>query len=424
MKYMQDHCTGKIENLSFGAEGITKNDGKVVFVPFTIPQELVSYHITSQKKNYAYGKLDAVLKESHYRIPPKCPYYTVCGGCQMQHISYDLQLDWKKKWVEDALNKMHKLNVIVNNTLPSLKTYAYRRHIHLHFKKENKTLSIGYVRADLQGIVSINECPIFLEDQKKLYERVYTFINLIAYKDFFQGKLIIQKNNDKFILCIISDEDFANSTVIAKQIVNFPEFTGVIYKVGFTIKQWGECESDYQLNSNQFCLSPLAFTQNNPELSAELYSQMASFVKPNEKILDLYCGVGISTLLISEKKGLVTGVEWNKTSIFLAKEHARKNGKTISFIQDDVEKFLLNNPNKNWNLIIVNPPRNGLSPKICQWLSPKKADKIIYISCMPTTLGRDLKKLTENGFKIKLVQPYDMFPQTTHVETFVYLEKV
>ena len=302
-----------------------------MFVPFVLPGEQVEFEITRSKKSHAFGHLLRVLKSHPDRVIPKCEYYGSCGGCQLQHASYELQLKIKQQFVEDALMRIGKLNIAINPIIGTDKQWAYRRRIKLH----EQDGQVGFIGVDGKSFVAITHCEIY--------------------------------------------------------------------------------------SGNSLELDPDIFVQAHPEQSERLYQDLVLAIQKlgTPKILDLYCGIGILTAKLATLGCEIIGIELNPKAI----EYAKKNHiQKINWVTADVAQ-VINSYLKHDKptVVLVNPPRTGLNPEVTQALAQYKPKHIFYTSCMPATLARDLKILYEAGYSIKACQPYDLFPQTTHVETVVSL---
>ncbi|MEI6789985.1 MAG: methyltransferase [Myxococcaceae bacterium] len=326
------NLTETVSNIAFGGEGVLRHEGKVVFVPFVLPGEQIEFKITQSKKSHAFGSLLRVLKTHPDRVTPKCEYYGRCGGCQLQHASYDLQLKIKQQFVEDALIRIGKLsNIQVNPIIGTNKQFSYRRRIKLH----QQGSQVGFIGVDGKSLVPITHCEIF--------------------------------------------------------------------------------------SGQSLEIDPDIFVQAHPEQSERLYQDLVLAIQKlgTPKILDLYCGIGILTAKLADIGCAITGIELNSKAIKYAKENHLQ---PVNWVTADVAKVLASHLKRDQpEVVLVNPPRTGLSLEVTQILTQHKPKHIFYTSCMPATLARDLKIFSEAGYSIDQCQPYDLFPQTTHVETLVSL---
>lgn len=367
---------GVVEKVVYGGQGIVRKDGLVIFVDDVLPNEEISFEIVQQKKNYARAKLLTVITKSPDRAEPKCPHFGICGGCQLQHIAYNRQLELKVSWLKETLERLAKIPLQVPISAHASKTpYGYRKKITLH-AKEGK---VGYVARDGK-LFNVKCCPIFMENETALFEELKKFQNtdITVFKDPF---VIHTDKMQPMTMTLLVD--------------------GI------------ECSYD-----------PDVFIQNDPDHFVQVYKTVISKIEAllcQGAILDLYCGIGILSLLLAKKGYKVSGIEYNEKAIEYAKEACERNGITVSFFADQAENFRrYSQKNK---IVIVNPPRVGLSDKMKQEILKDTSEYIFYISCEPSTLARDLKQLCQK-YQIESLDLFDMFSQTKHFETVVCLRKI
>jgi len=361
---------GVVEKLVFGGQGLIRHKGMVVFVADVVPGEEVIVRITQKKRSYLVATLEQVVTQVPFRIQPKCSYFGVCGGCQLQHIAYTKQLEFKQQMVQEALRLEHPIEIV-----PAQKQFAYRRKISLH-AREGKT---GYYARDNVSLVAIDHCPIFTEE------------SLVPFQNSLDGT--IMKRPD-----------------------------GSLHRIKEGCDKEGCFEEE--VDGLKIYTSPRVFLQNYPEQSLLLYHDVLAIMKrlaPKAAVLDLYCGVGILSLLAARQGHNVVGIECNKQAVKCAKKSALTNGcRDVTFVAGMVEQQLLREVKKRaFDVWIVNPPRQGLSEQVIDHILACQPPFLIMISCMPPTLARDLKKLAM--YEMVEIKAYDMFPQTTHVETMVVL---
>lgn len=428
MSNVGDEFTGTVSSLAFGGQGIVRSSGLVIFVPFSAPGDIIEGKITAKKKQFAVGAITNLITPSRERTTPLCPYFGTCGGCQLQHLAQNAQLIYKKEAVEDALQRIGNLpNAIVNDPIPSPTPWAYRRHIKLHLRPFNGHYQIGYFAIDNTTLMPVKQCPIFTVTDPILQQVQDTFSTLLG--DGGQGEATIVKlNENRYLIAVFFDKIPSNAIeVMDKAIQTNKSWSGISIRTPSKTLQWGENEAIAQIDGLSFKFAPDAFIQNHPEQSLNIYHAMINLAKKNQpkRVLDLYCGIGISSILMAREGFSVTGVESNPKAIGLAQENALLNKIALTtFIQADVKKILAKLLKREKpDLVIVNPPRGGLDPSVIRSLIACCPKEIIYISCMPSTLARDLRELCKESYLIKEIQPYDMFPQTAHVETLVHLKK-
>ena len=417
--------SGKITDLAFGGEGILRQEGCVVFVPFVVPGDEITCQLVQKKKSFVRANLIEVQVPSSDRIKPLCPHFGLCGGCQLQHLNYQAQLEAKQKWVQDALIRIGGMNVSVNPIHPAVQQWAYRRHIHLKLRPKNHTFEAGYITTDHHSLLQIQECPIFLSSKELLLKEIQEFVGKIPSNGSEEGKLtLLKQDQGQFFLHFHFKYLPSNIEELIQQAASqhshWQSITVSSMNKTITV---GEKYAQVIIEGILFQYSARAFMQNHPEQSLNIYTQIlniADQTKP-QHILDLYCGIGISSLLLAKRNYSVTGVELNREAIQLAKQNAKENTiKKAKFLQGDVKDLLPSLIKQNNDFVIINPPREGLYPEVVDTLVNSPVKNLIYISCMPSTLARDLKKLSQK-YEVVSCQPYDMFPQTAHVETVIHL---
>jgi 23S rRNA (uracil1939-C5)-methyltransferase len=403
---------GKIDSMAFGGEGILRHEGVVVFVPFAAPGDEVAVEITEVKKSFARAMLLKLNNLSPNRVEARCWHFGMCGGCQLQHVSYEKQLQLKHEWVAQALKRIGKLDVEVAPVIGAKAKWNYRRVVKLKFEAGGP---LSYVNASSNGLMPVMTCPIF-DENKTLWLELNAFV-----KPFVAGEIsLFRAGADKFVALLEVEGEAPTQLAL-------PTFLqGCLLRTPAKTKAFGDVALSFTQHELEFAYTPLSFVQNHPEQSAKLSEQVIKdIVKSGAKsVYDLYCGFGVTAIALAKAGLQVTGVESNPESIRLAKQNAKQNNVSVAWVCDDVAKFVGVLKRDKPDVILVNPPRTGLAPKVAQALAKHKVNGIVYVSCMPQTLARDLAILAGAGYRIDSCQPYDMFPQTTHVETVVTLSLV
>ncbi len=482
---MSEIFQGRVLTLTSEGQGVLRHNNFVVFIPFTAPGDRILYRIINRKKNFAQGELIEVLEPSPIRTVPLCRYYGRCGGCQLQHMTYKGQLESKRQMVEDALKRIGKFpEIFVEPVVAAQLNWAYRRHVTLKIVATEEFLKAGYIAVDHVSFVPVEHCPIFISEDDPAIQELQCLLRNFSTNNFLDGKAVLFKNEDhKLILSLRFKPDLppmngsdsnsfplearknkgailANITPLFSEplvrasrekitsnmtafigsksgfnksftfpqgmiedfLKKYPRWIGIVIHIDEKKWTWGEVKAVIKVDELRLICSPDVFTQNHPEQSLKIYQHVSNLVSlPHAKVWDLYCGIGISSLLLAKQGHAVIGVEYNHESVELAKENALLNQiETAQFIQGDVEQILQRKLEKP-DVIVINPPRIGITPLVIKEILKRKPKIIIYVSCMPSTLARDLNRLCADGYKISLVQPYDMFPQTSHVETLVQL---
>lgn len=418
---------GEIEAIAFGGEGILRYRGFVVFIPFTAIGDRISCRLTEIKRSFAKGVLITIQRASHYRTPPPCPYFETCGGCQLQHLNTEAQLKYKLGTVIDALKRIGHLSLPPLQIIPASSNWAYRRHITLHLKPKGEGFEAGYIGQDNHSLIVIQTCPIFNEPHHPIIQQLQHLVAQLSNPLKQEGRVTVLKNEkEQFILDFRFKEKFEiNQKIFQTALQQSPYLAGIIVQTPNQQYTLGDLYCEQKLEGLTFRFSSQIFSQNHPEQSAQIYRQMCELAgrAPQQQVLDLYCGFGISSLLLAQQGHSVTGVEYNREAIKFAQENASFNQlKKAHFIQGDVQKVLPQCLKKEkYSLIIMNPPRQGIAKGVLQTLLKAQVDALIYISCMPATLARDLNILCQH-YHLQEGRVYDMFPQTAHVETLVYLK--
>lgn len=423
---MTEILKGYVDAMASKGQGIIRHNGLVTFTPFTAPGDKIQYELIQMKKNYALGKLVQVQEPSESRIPARCPYFGTCGGCQLQHINYASQLEYKREWIEDALNKIGKLKVSVPSVTPAKQQWVYRRRVNLFLKYSKGSFKTGYFATDNTSILEVQSCPIFIDEKDPILKTTQELCSQLKCKDHFDARLTILKDGEKYLLHFNFRTLPENAYDLLSSFLEKHSFiSGILASSKIKFLQFGISETTCQVAGLTFNLNTKTFIQAHPEQSENIYQEIKNLsiqLNPKE-ILDLYCGIGISTLLLAKQGFKTTGVESSPESIKFATANALKNGLTdTQFITADVKKVLAQLlHDQKPDFVIVNPPREGLSFQVNYILQNSKIEYLLYISCMPSTLARDLKLLCEKGFRIFSIKAFDMFPQTIHVETMVLL---
>jgi 23S rRNA (uracil1939-C5)-methyltransferase len=424
--------TGVVEGLAYGGLGIVRHSGLVVFIPFSAPGDTVSFKIIKKKRSYAEGQIVEIIEASPLRIVPKCSHFRVCGGCQLQHLSYPTQLAHKQQVVADALERIGGIHGFpVLPVIPTEDIWAYRRHISLNSRSEDgKGYDIGYIAADHSSFLPINECPIFSEEKDRIFLHLRDVFARLNTSQEGEGRgILIKQEGGSFLGYFFFSVIPSNAEeIFAVLLQKSSLFRGVILASPETNHHLGETSAHLSVEGLVIQFTPKSFVQNHPGQSLAIYRQLIQIVQECEakKIIDLYCGIGISSLLLARTGCEVTGVENNKEAVKNAVQNARQNDiGSVRFIEADagrvLERLLVE---RKPDLVIVNPPRIGLDPRVVNALVLHGPRTIVYISCKPSTLARDLRLLCHKRYQLTSCQPYDMFPQTGHVETVAVLQSL
>lgn len=407
---------GKIESIAFGGEGVLKTDGHVVFIPYTAPGDEIEYEIVMKKKRFARGEILKIINPSPERTLPLCPYYQNCGGCQLQHIRYSGQQASKKIMVEDALKRIGKFSfpAVEFEQDPALRPWAYRERVAFHLSQGE----IGYIALDNRSIVEVDECPIFLEGKHSLFKELRGLARFFT----AAGRVDVLKDHSGKFLVYVRLEHYDKQCKEALEWghMNMPSVSGLeIDRVG----NWGKEIIVTEFEGLVIEYSPRVFIQSNKAVSEKIYQEIGLILEGQKSCLDLYSGIGITSMLMAKQGSQVVAIESNGAAVNFAKNNAKKNGlKNVEFLGGGVESLLPKVlKDHSFDAAVINPPREGLYPEIAEALKKSGIKTLVYVSCMPSTLARDAHILAEGGYKVTRVKAYDMFPQTGHIETLMVL---
>lgn len=444
----KEYIVDIIDN-GFEGEGIAKIDGFTIFIPNAIKGEKVKILIIKVLKSHAFGKILDIIYKSDKRIEYDCETYKRCGGCNMRHIEYEETLIMKRNSVQALVNKTLKNKVQVKNTIGMENPLHYRNKAQypIGMNKENKPV-IGVFARRSHEIIPINNCLI----QKPISEQIAKFIleyitkNNISVYDEKSGKgifrhLVIKvgvKTNEVMCILVINAHSFKNENKLVEELVkNFPNIKTIVKNINTkntnvimgkeNIVLYGDGYIKDILGDYTFKISPQSFYQVNPLQAEKLYNLgvEAAKITKNDIVFDLYCGIGTISLFMAKYAKKVYGVEIVEQAIKDAKENAKTNNiENTEFIAGDTEIVLddlINNKKIIPDVVMVDPPRKGLDNRTIENINKIKPNRVIYISCNPATLIRDLAKFEEN-YEIKSIQPVDMFPFSSHVECVCVLK--
>lgn len=435
----------KLSNLGFG---IAKHDGLVIFVEGSCPGDKLKIKITKLNKNWANGQIVEILEKSPHRVEPACAMQNVCGGCQLQFIDYDYQLQLKKEIVEDAIKTIGGLDVEIKAPIASPENLHYRHKVQYPIAqtKVSKRILAGYYKPKSHEIVNIKYCPI----QPEICDKIIDFIRNTAFDYAISGfdekrhggdirHVVLRASaaTDKVLVILVvnATKSFEKLKDFAQNIYdNFKEVSGVC--VNFNSKKTNVIMGDNteliagkdfikeRILDKTFRIGPKTFFQINPKSAENIFAFVKDYIKNNfeePSVLDAYAGVTSFGITVADICKKVVSVEEVKEAVDLAAETIELNEiKNIELHQMDTQKFMekeLSTKKRKFDVIILDPPRKGCSEGCLDSALKLCKGKIIYVSCNPATLARDLKYLTEKGAKVEFIQPFDMFCHTYHIES-------
>jgi len=427
MELSLDKLTLKIDSLSYGPYGVGRKDGQAILVPATVPEDEVEVRIVEQKKNYAVGEVARLIRPSPLRQIPPCPYVGECGGCPWQHVQYETQLKAKEKSVEDALRRIGKLEGFeLLPILPSPKEYYYRHRIRLQADSRKR---LGFHRASSRALVEIGSCLIAEPEVERRLSQAREWIKVL--KTQIRHVEIVQGDVDGAVVLVgkaeggfAVEDDPACSGFLQRS----GAATGLILFGRAWRRSWGQAKigllSEDGLKTES---DGEVFSQVNREANARLARELLEWagVGGRDHVLELYSGAGNFTFPIARRAAGVTAVEGDARSVENGKANSALHGLTnIHWIRSHVPVAIkqLRERRERFSKIILNPPRSG-AKGLEDDLASLGAEKILYVSCNPPTLARDLSALSQRGYRLTRVRPVDLFPQTFHVETLAEMAR-
>ena len=442
-----DHVTGKCVDLSFEGKGVVKLSYGTVFVDGLFPGEEAEIEIQYKRAGSYFGKVFRLIKKSPDRIQPKCGVCTACGGCQLQQLSYQAQLDFKTKKVADAFRRQNLENIKVLPCISAENPYEYRNKIQVPIGRDpHGHIVSGFYRSGTHKIIPIDKC--WIEDPKasKIISELKKLMKEFRYSPYDEDTrtglirhVLIRTSYhyDEVMVTIVTNQDeFRGKNNFVKELIKrCPNIKSLIQNINTrdTNVILGEKERTLygpsvikdSILGVDFLISSKSFFQVNPVQVEKLYGKALEFanLSKEENVLDAYCGIGTISLCASKYCKKVTGVEIVREAIVDAKKNAKLNNITnAEFLLGDAGEVFekLTAQGKKYSTVFVDPPRKGLDLKFIDTLLRLKPEKVVYVSCEPETLARDVALLSEK-YEVNTVQPVDMFPMTFHVETICAL---
>ena len=453
MEYRKnDIVTLKIEDCGIDGEGIGKADGFTVFVKDAVIGDTVRAKIMKAKKNYGYGRLEEIITPSPDRVEPKCQFARQCGGCQLQALSYEKQLEFKTSKVRGHLERIGGFTDIpMEKILGMEQPFHYRNKAQFPVgKSKDGRIITGFYAGRTHSIIENRDCALGVTQNKEVLDRVIAHMEKFNIQPYDEntGKGLVRHVlirygffTDEMMVClIINGEKLPGEEALVKSLCQIPETVSVMVNVnkkrnnvilGEKVRLlWGQPYITDKIGEISYQISPLSFFQVNPYQTGRLYGKALEYAQlsGNETVWDLYCGIGTISLFLAQKAKMVRGVEIIPAAIENAKENARLNGfDNTEFFVGKAEEVLpeqFARTGERADVIVVDPPRKGCDETLLSTIIEMQPDRVVYVSCDSATLARDLKYLCERGYELKKVCPVDMFPNTVSVETVVLLSQL
>jgi len=411
--------TVRFEKLVFGGDCLGRlPDGRAVFVPFVLPCETAEIVITESKERFARGEVIRLLEQSPQRIQAPCPYFGVCGGCHYQHLDYSQQLKLKKELVVDQLQRIGKFSDLPPIEItPSPQPFGYRNQAQFHpVNSQDAASGLGFKKVNSNEIIPIVRCLLIPDDLNDLLTQIMlepdSGINRLAMRIDSDGELMLVFEGE-------SDEP-------PELNIELPISSAYLGPSGQSFNLSGNDALVYKILGKEFLVSPESFFQVNLPVAEEMLRHVLSLVEnqQNLNILELYSGVGLFTHFLAPHASQLTAIESSPSACFDFVSNLDEFD-NVSLYEGTVEEILpgLIDQIHLVNMVLLDPPRAGLNARARHALIDLAPDQIIYISCDPSTLARDLKHLAETGYNLQSLQTFDMFPQTAHVETMTVLQR-
>ncbi len=428
--------------------GVARLEGRVVFVPNTIRGERWQVQLLKVNKNVAWGRAVKPVLSSPCRVPSDCPHSGPCGGCQFRHMDYKEELEAKRQRVEDALRRIGGVDIRVDTIHGAAEPHRYRNKVQFPVARGKDGIHVGLFRARSHDVIDVEDCLLQSETANRLGRALKGWMeqgNIPAY-DEKTGKGLVRhlyvrtnRAGESLVCLVVNGRKLPDEAGLVNALRTCdPGLVGVVLNVNEKATNvilgdshrtlWGRDWLEEELCGLTFRLSVPSFFQINRAQTEVLYSRAVEFagLTGKETVLDLYCGIGTISLTMAKGAGTVIGAEIVPEAIEDAKENAARNGiKNAEFFCGDAGEIAhkLAAEGVCPHVICVDPPRKGLAPGVTDILADMAPERIVYVSCDPATLARDVKLLGERGYMVKKAEAVDLFPRTQHVESVVLLER-
>jgi 23S rRNA (uracil1939-C5)-methyltransferase len=439
-----------VESLAYGGNGVARLDGFVVFVRSGLPGDTVRARVTKVQRRHAEALATEILTAGPLRVEAPCAHYPACGGCRFQDLGYEAQVATKEQWVRDSLQRLAGLTDIrLEPIVPASSQFQYRNKMEYSFAQTEEGPTLGLHRAGRwDEVLQIDKCWLASDVGNAIRNRMREWAReekLRAYdQETHEGylrHLVIRegRNTGQALVQLVTarGERFDRERLI-EVLTEFPEVRSIHWAVNTGLAEvtnlptellWGEDAIEEEIDGLRFRVRPNAFLQTNTEMATQLYALAREYagLTGGETVYDLYCGIGTIGLSMAAKAMTVWGIEISEESVACAIENSELNGiGNAAFFAGNVGEVLddLRQRAGDPDVVVVDPPRAGLAGKALKRLGEIGAPRVVYVSCNPTTLAGDLKRLSEDyGYRLVKARPLDMFPHTPHVECVALLER-
>jgi 23S rRNA (uracil1939-C5)-methyltransferase len=434
-------------DLTHDAMGVCKIDGYPIFVKDALKGESALIKVIKTNKNFGFGRLVEIKKESPFRKIPICEHYQSCGGCNTMHMNYQTQLDFKRYRTDQTLKKLGKVNTKVLETVGMNNPYYYRNKVIIPFSKEKGKIVAGLYKARSHDIVNIKRCHVFpkvISDMVRYFRSLFTELDFSIYDENIDDGLLkavmfrYSMSLEEISVTFITKHGKLphKEEIISRLIERYPQVTSIVQNINAKKTNvllgpksrvlLGEDKIHDTLLGLDYEISHRSFYQINPVQTEELYKKAIEYaaLKEDYTVVDAYCGIGTIGLTAAKDVKQVIGFDIIKDSIKNAQQNAKNNNiDNAKFIVGASEE-VLPTIKESIDVLFIDPPRKGCDKKFLESIIKQGINRIVYISCNVSTLARDLNFLQANEYKIIETTPFDMFPQTSHIETVTLLEKL
>lgn len=449
--------TIEIQDIGSNGEGIGRIDGYTLFVKGAIPKDVVRVKLTKANKNFGFAIIEEIISPSPDRVNPVCPVSSKCGGCQLQHLSYQKQLEYKENIVKNNLERIGKAKDFVMHEIIGMENpYFYRNKSQYPVRKgKDGQIKMGFYAGHTHSIIETEKCYIGTAENELVLKIIRAHMEKYKIEPYDEVEhkglvrhILIRKGfaTGEIMVCIvINGECYPNADSLVSELLNINGMTDISLNVNKeksnvilgkrVINLYGNEYITDMIGNVKFRISPLSFYQVNPAQTVRLYETALKYagLSGKENVWDMYCGIGTISLFLAKSARHVYGVEVVPQAIENARSNAKINNiDNVEFFvgkaEDVLPEYYEEQENKgvraSADVIVVDPPRKGCDVRLCETIIKMQPERIVYVSCDSATLARDVKYFEGNGYKLREVQPVDMFPQGGHVETVVLLSKL
>ena len=449
-----DLVTVEVTDLAFGGEGVARADGYVVFVPGGVPGDRLDVRLTQVRPRFARGSIETLHAPSALRTEPPCPYFGRCGGCRLQHIRYEAQLEFKARQVAECLARLGGLGpsgtIPLSPILGADPVYGYRNKMEFTFAEEAGRPIVGLHEAErYDAILDVERCLLQSDAMNAVLAEVRAFVREQGWSVYRQASeegllrfLMLregQATGEGMVNIVTASPDVPTARALADRLrTRCPQVSAVVLNVNPKKAAVAVGVEEHPIAGNEvirerlgdltFSISANSFFQTNTRQAERLFGIVVEYaaLSGEETVFDLYSGTGAISLLLARRARAVYGIELVAAAIEDAQRNARANGITnCTFLPGEVRHVLpdLVSRGVRADVVVADPPRAGFHPKALRSLLGLAARRIVYVSCNPATLARDLGTLCAGGYRVTAVQPVDMFPHTPHIEVVARLDR-